>query len=108
VALWPASRAACTASQSNNPAASARADMPIIPRKKRKVFQSRIKVEKASAGAINPRRSRTTAPTIAIMASFQRNGRVIIPIRVASPIKQVRLVFQISGTEKKKNMMVLR
>jgi hypothetical protein len=43
-----------------------------------------------------------------MMASFQRNGRVMIPIRVASPIKQVRPVFQISGTEKKKNMMVVR
>jgi hypothetical protein len=31
----------------------------------------------------------------------------MIPISVASPIKQVRPVFQISGTEKKKNMMVV-
>jgi hypothetical protein len=42
------------------------------------------------------------------LASFQRNGRVMIPIGVVSPIKQVRRVFRISGTEKKKNMMVVR
>jgi hypothetical protein len=43
-----------------------------------------------------------------MMASFQRNGSVMIPISVASPIKQVRPVLQISGTEKKKNMIVVR
>jgi hypothetical protein len=45
---------------------------------------------------------------MAITASFQRNGRVMIPISVAKPIKEVRAVFQISGTEKNKNMTAVR
>jgi hypothetical protein len=43
-----------------------------------------------------------------MIASFQRNGRVMIPISVASPMKEVRAVFQISGMGRNKNMMAVR
>src|SRR5690349_19778683 len=54
--LFPESRAAWNANQSNNPAASASADRLIIPRKNRKVFQSFSNTVPASTGLIRPRR----------------------------------------------------
>src|SRR6266516_7771510 len=63
--LLPESRAAWTASQSKSPAASASAARLIIPRKKKKVFQSRSKVARASLGLRRPRRSRAPAPVSA-------------------------------------------
>src|ERR1700674_1481879 len=92
-ALLPASWAAFTANQSKKQAASARADSPIIPRKKRNVFQSLIRVEIASPGEISPRMRRRAAPAKAMTASFHRNGRVMIPAIVNIPTEAVSQVL---------------
>jgi hypothetical protein len=57
--LLPERRAAWTANQSNSPAASASVERLIIPRKKKKVFQSRNKVAMATPGLSRPRMRRS-------------------------------------------------
>jgi hypothetical protein len=81
--------------------------MAIIPRKKRKVFESRQRVEKASTGLIKPSKRRRPAPPIAIIASFQRNGRVIMPIKVKTPTNDATNVLVSSGTEMNWNNRIL-
>src|SRR6266849_9159606 len=67
--LPPARLAALAANQSNKPAASARADKDIMPRKKKKMFQSLRSTVSASSGLISPRMRRSNAPASAIRAS---------------------------------------
>jgi hypothetical protein len=95
-----ADRAAWMANQSNKPAVSARAEIPIMPRKKKNAFHSRSRVASASEGLISPRIRRMQAPPIAMTASFHRNGRVMMPISVRIPTRQVSKVFVNSGMGK--------
>jgi hypothetical protein len=71
------------------------------------VFQSLIKVKKASERLIRPRRSRIAAPVMAMAASFHRKGRVMMPTSVNTPTKEASSVFQNSGIGKYWNTVVV-
>jgi len=90
--LFPERCAAWTANQSKSPAASASVERLIIPRKKKKVFQSLNKVARATWGLSRPRTRRSPAPASAIMASLILYGRIIIPIRVRRAISEISTV----------------
>ena len=88
-----ASRADCAANQSKRPAASASAERDIMPRKKKKVFQSPVSVVRASRGLMRPMIRSSAAPTTAIIASFNLNGRTIMPISVNKAISEMSSIL---------------
>lgn len=98
------SPAALAASQSKRPAASAMAESVIMPRKKKKIFQSPSRTVRASSGAINPSSSSRAAPPSAILASSSLNGRSMMPTSVKTAMIETRMVFVSVGTWKKRNM----
>src|SRR5438046_2515867 len=102
--LFPERRAAWTANQSKSPAASASVERLIIPRKKKKVFQSLNKVARATPGLSRPRTRRSPAPVSAMMASLILYGRIIIPSSVRSAISEIRTVLVSAGIWKKRNI----
>ena len=95
--LLPESRAACTANQSKSPAVSASAARLIMPRKKKKVFQSCSRVARASPGLRRPRRSSNPAPVSAVMASLTFHGRSMIPRRVSKVMSEMSTVLVSAG-----------
>jgi hypothetical protein len=68
-----------------------------MPRKKKKVFQSRNKVVRASTGLRRPRRRSAPAPVSAMMASLTFHGRSMIPSRVSRAISEMSNVLVSAG-----------